>query len=161
MKKMTNEKAKECIDAIIGTWEICQNQKYLSAVDVEIDAEDIVALKMAIEALEQQPCEDTISRQAVIDLSEKVRFECGSVSQMVSVSKIKELPSVTQQQKVGGWIPVSERLPEIGQYILCSLIKAKDVKHRVIICEYKREVWWSYVTAWMPLPQPYKGESEE
>ena len=59
-----------------------------------------------------------------------------------------------------GWIPVSERLPEIGQYILCSLIKAKDVKHRVIICEYKREVWWSYVTAWMPLPQPYKGESE-
>ena len=63
--------------------------------------------------------------------------------------------------KQSKWIPVSERLPEIGQYILCSLIKAKDVKHRVIICEYKREVWWSYVTAWMPLPQPYKGESED
>lgn len=63
--------------------------------------------------------------------------------------------------KQSKWIPVSEKLPEIGQYILCSLIKAKDVKHRVIICEYKREVWWSYVTAWMPLPEPYKGESEE
>ena len=58
------------------------------------------------------------------------------------------------------WIPVSERFPEIGQYVLCSLIKAKDVKHRVIICEYKQEVWWSYVQAWMPLPQPYKAESE-
>lgn len=59
------------------------------------------------------------------------------------------------------WIPGSERFPEIGQYVLCSLIKAKDVKHRVIICEYKQEVWWSYVQAWMPLPQPYKGESDE
>ena len=51
---MTREKAKVCIDAIIGTWEKCQNQKYLSAVDVEIDVEDIVALKMAIKALSQE-----------------------------------------------------------------------------------------------------------
>ena len=59
------------------------------------------------------------------------------------------------------WIPVSERLPEIGQYILCSLINSKDVEHIIIICEYKQEIWWSYVIAWMPLPKPYKAESEE
>jgi len=103
-----------------------------------------------------EPCEDAISRQAVLDLCE--RFD-GYVPYSV-LSNYDMLPSVSTE-KTGRWIPVSERLPEIGQYVLCSLIKANDVKHRVIICEYKREVWWSYVTAWMPLPQPYNGESEE
>ena len=70
---------------------------------------------------------------------------------------LKELKQLREQTR---WIPVNERLPEIGQYVLCSLIKAEDVKHRVIICKYERAVWWSYVTAWMPLPEPYKAESE-
>ena len=83
MKKMTNEKAKECIDAIIGTWEICQNQKYPSAVDVEIDAEDIVALKMAITALEQEPCDDVCEWfEQYVDIATDIvelRFSDGTV----------------------------------------------------------------------------------
>ena len=88
------------------------------------------AKRMAIEALEQEPCEDAISRQAVIDLSEKVRFECGSVSQMVSVSKIKELPPVTPQQKVGGWKIIKNVDGNLKTYV-CSECGA--------LCGYKQK----------------------
>ena len=104
MKKMTNEKAKECIDAIIGTWEICQNQKYPSAVDVEIDAEDIVALKMAITALSQELCTDAISRQAAIDAIENTKSaksEDGEiyVAKINAEMNIQLLPSVSYSEK--------------------------------------------------------------
>ena len=91
--------------------------------------------------------------EAIENITEIKKCEAGVYAEALDMA----IESLEQTK----WIPVSEKLPEIGQYILCSLIKAKDVKHRVIICEYKREVWWSYVTAWMPLPEPYKGESEE
>lgn len=102
MKKMTNEKAKECIDAIIGTWEICQNQKYPSAVDVEIDAEDIVALKMSLKALEQDHCTDAISRQAVLEKAFKIAGYDKN-AYVVDVADIKTMPSVSTE-KTGRWI---------------------------------------------------------
>lgn len=59
------------------------------------------------------------------------------------------------------WIPVTERLPEIGGEILfCDIDGDIYVGHRAI------GHWWSVddkvknVTAWMPLPEPYKGVTE-
>ena len=65
--------------------------------DYEYD-EDLEALEMAIEALEQQPCEDCISRQAVINCvtSNEFRYKI--------VEDIKTLPSVTPKEKTGKWI---------------------------------------------------------
>lgn len=62
-----------------------------------------------------------------------------------------------------GWIPVSERLPEIGQKVLAS------TKRTVFTQVYKGiysepNVWhWEHnsikvVIAWMPLPPVYQGE---
>ena len=51
------------------------------------------------------------------------------------------------------WIPVSERLPEMGQYVLCSLNFAD---YRIVIASYNSQEWWCYVEAWQPLPEPYK-----
>lgn len=47
---------------------------------------------------EQQPCDDTISRQAVLDLI--------VVPMPTLTQNIKELPPVTPRQKMGRWIPV-------------------------------------------------------
>ena len=59
------------------------------------------------------------------------------------------------------WIPVSERLPELGQYVLCS-IADNYANHKIIISQYNCQYYWreGIVEAWMPLPEPYKAESE-
>lgn len=57
------------------------------------------------------------------------------------------------------WIPVSERLPEERQEILATTTDNAwgDV---VIIRTYYKEMHKS-VIAWMPLPEPWKGEKNE
>jgi len=64
------------------------------------------------------------------------------------------------------WIPVSERLPEtdtdvlvtngIGMYL--GWIDATDKGWRV---DSESEYFANDIVAWMPLPEPYKAESEE
>lgn len=51
------------------------------------------------------------------------------------------------------WIPVTERLPDKkGHYLATNL-------GRVYITGFNGEVFGlRHVTAWMPLPEPYKGE---
>lgn len=79
------------------------------------------------------------------------------------------------------WIPCSERLPEEnGRYLVTRGLNAcVSLWNRVYIVNYsdlmglkKEKIWWSGnvgksdfekhddVLAWMPLPKPYKAESE-
>lgn len=63
------------------------------------------------------------------------------------------------------WIPVSERLPEDSNYYFCCDKDGYMIIGR--ISKWSKE--WCFdddevdmdVVAWMPLPQPYKAESEE
>jgi hypothetical protein len=60
------------------------------------------ALRMAIKALEQEPCEDAISRQAALNgiTMAEVRWQ--------AVDNVKKLPPVIPQPKTGHWIPRQE-----------------------------------------------------
>lgn len=73
------------------------------------------------------------------------------------------LPSVIPQEQK--WIPVTERLPEEGQFIIVSYpYDASDCsRKRVMTAWYHKEYGFTcgIADAWMPLPQPYKEESEE
>ena len=61
------------------------------------------------------------------------------------------------------WIPVSERLPEEDDFYL---VTAKVGNELIIdISEYTPKTdFWDIpheIVAWMPLPKPYKAESED
>lgn len=75
------------------------------------------------------------------------------------VKRIKEEYDITD-----GWIPCSERLPsERGWY----LITVQDVNRFTDVDYYYGNSEWDEVSskqeviAWMPLPKPYKAESEK
>ena len=72
-------------------------------------AKEREALDMAIELLEQEPCEDAIIRQAVLDgidtyinkaQSTGTQDDFYSFAELV----VKELPSVTPKPKTGHWV---------------------------------------------------------
>lgn len=76
------------------------------------------------------------------------------------LSEIQRL--IEAQHKVGKWIPVSERLPDKkGLYLVSHgenysvcIEEFNGIRHFSMIHNY------SQPKAWMPLPEPYKGEEE-
>lgn len=65
-----------------------------------------VALDMAIKALEAEPCEDAISRRAVLDLliTEYNKWTFADDAMEACVNKVRdELPSVTPTRPKGKW----------------------------------------------------------
>lgn len=63
------------------------------------------ALDMAIEALEQEPSTDAVSRQAILDCKYSISDdEIGERKYVVDVTDIVELPPVTPKPKIGHWI---------------------------------------------------------
>lgn len=64
-------------------------------------AEDAEALDMAIKALEQQPCEDCISRA---DVKKYLSAPDANGDRVIYESDLDLLPPVTPQPKIGHWI---------------------------------------------------------
>lgn len=75
-----------------------------------------------------------------------------------------------QDEKENGWIPVSERLPEIKKnYLECYLVTdgrfcwmaylASEKEWVFAECtDCKNKIDWADVIAWMPLPELYKED---
>jgi hypothetical protein len=87
-----------------------------------LTSEDNELIESAIEALEQQPCEDAISRQAAIDALDK-RFDEIPMEQTTEIlllrKDLRTLPPVQPKIKVGHWIEGQTDNPNIHN-ILCS-----------------------------------------
>ena len=83
------------------------------------------------------------------------------------VEWLKELKQLREQTR---WIPVSERLPEDEELVLFSTKTDRVFEGRFFVDKTNLQ-WYAYrnkafaynnvVTAWLPLPKPYKAESEE
>lgn len=74
----------------------------------------------AIKALEQEPCEDCISRQAVLEW-------CGDINMDVYTNEVKEyvlsLPPVIPQPKMGRWIIIDDCEQFIAKCSECGRIE--------------------------------------
>lgn len=178
---MKNETARREIESL---------DYYLQNHTDDYSEESHTAMMMAVKALEQEPCEDAISRQAVQDYIAKYlsQYLYNDVREAVEVidEYIGELPSVNPQSKTGHWIPVSERLPDDRDWYLgifresdtgwinplpfvCDYVghetKATTKEHWILRGFTDRDEHIDYYfnlecVAWMPLPKPYE-ESEE
>ena len=114
---------------------------------------------------------DLIDRQAAIDALMERKIErkpCGINS---ALEIIKELPSAQPDQ----WIPCSERLPDIGEHHVSELCIVYCSNGAYGFAELEENIFgqvgWDCerddeyheplgeVLAWMPLPEPYKGET--
>ena len=71
------------------------------------------------------------------------------------------------QSQLPKWIPVSERLPEVGKRVLFSYRGYIKKQPRIFIGWYNGKQWDSLfateydVTHWMPLPEPPKEETDD
>lgn len=66
------------------------------------------ALALVQKALEQEPCEDAISRQAVLDINHKHHGEMPNHINHEIWAEINSLPSVNPKPKTGRWIRVDK-----------------------------------------------------
>ena len=149
-----NEYLKSIQDNFDG---IEKNLKEIEEPSDMLSAEEIAkAFDVAFRALEQELCEDAVSKQAVLDLLENTNN--GWI-----INEVNQLPSI--QPVTGKWIPVSERLPKVEQYALIT------VHNQTKMCWYQNGVFVDgeqnaytkeneELVAWMPLPEPYKEVKE-
>ena len=104
---------------------------------------------------------DTISRQAAIDAVnnafDRETLLTGFV-RSIAVRAIRDMPPAQPEQK---WIPCSERMPEKGGKYLCCW-QGKTVDTGMFLNGHFRlygEIKDHLITAWMPLPELFKGET--
>lgn len=135
-------------------------------INEDVSEEYNEAVDMAIKALEQEPCEDAISRQAALDLAKDliVPLKDGATYEhrCIDPQCVRELPPVQPKSR---WIPVSEKLPEKGgDYLVTTEWKGSysgDVYIETNMAVYReKEKEWDCagVVAWMPLPEPYEAD---
>lgn len=141
------------------------NYEGLGKSDVKEFEKDLnEVLNLAIKALEQQPCDDCVSRKKVIKAIDKHTFNTDDglcLDEDITII-LEEIPPATPTQR---WIPVSERLPEkMGTYLVTLEYKEHGKGITTLWYHGERFGWdlrvADVVIAWQPLPEPYKAETE-
>ena len=132
----------------------------------------------------QQPCEDCISRQALIEKATSWDKHFADSERCVSLTDIQNAPSVTPKAEQK-WIPCTERLPEEHEWVGTKefgttisdevyvtfespkgerFAKHLRFQNGRVSNAVQREIdafhKGSVPVAWMPLPEPYKAETK-
>lgn len=109
---------------------------------------------------------DLISRSDVMRMLTNMELSCTIIPITEAKLQLRDIPS-THQADNNGWIPCSERLPDIEADVMLSL-RSLDVytgfranTEGCFYVEGEGYVEFENVLAWQPLPQPYqpKGDS--
>lgn len=82
------------------------------------------------------------------------------------IAEVINAPIIEPEREKGKWIPCSERLPIDAGHYLCSFEKPNRIDHiHVDLAYWTGGRWYGYradaICAWMPLPEPYREESEK
>ncbi|MCI6380173.1 MAG: DUF551 domain-containing protein [Erysipelotrichaceae bacterium] len=109
-----------------------------------------------------------IDEKKLIEELRKYADELGTVRGEIELANgvLKAISIINEQPKVGEWIPVEERLPEIFENVL---IYTKSGHYHIGAYFEERKRWWlgvywedlDFILAWMPLPKPYEVKENE
>ena len=141
---------------------------------------DSRAIKEAIKALEQETCEDAISKASVFEILGNLmsipydfdrQINEKDVSESMDEEFVKALPCVAPANKKEEWIPCDEKLPKPNELVdnVRKYYLIQDEYGDMHVASYLRNGWISIdsfytledeVIAWMPLPEPMKAETE-
>lgn len=81
---------------------------------------------------------------------------------------IDAVENIIRKHMNDGWIPVEERLPEVGEYVLGTTKSGEVLIYRYgWNSPHSKKMFFhlcgaaSIITAWMPCPEPYRPERSE
>ena len=123
----------------------------------------VVLLSEAIEIINEL-AEECINTST--DTSRECNKALDSLHKKILHSKLAE--EVTESElealveaKYNGWIPCSERLPEVEDVYLITILFHRLQNPVVMACNFEDGEWWEIhkndkVIAWCELPAPYK-----
>ena len=112
-------------------------------------------------------------RQSILDMATTIQtddYSGNEIIEVVDIDDVKALPPVKPQEPK--WIPVSERLPIAGEYVgdVAKYYLVQNEYGDMLVARYTHSEYWEQIyqmkpiadeiVAWMPLPEPYKAESE-
>ena len=109
-------------------------------------------------------------------IAESLTEACGysPLTKVISEEEVNRI--LAEEEKTGGWIPVTERLPENDDYVLMSFENfSLPLVGRYVDDEKLGGAWYLgdcfdedtclandlFVNAWMPLPKPYREDEED
>ena len=138
---------------------------------------DSRAIKEAIKVLEQEPCEDAISKASVFEILGNLMSIPYDFDRQInekdvseSMDEIKALPSVTLARKKEEWISCDEKLPKPNELAdnVRKYYLIQDEYGDMHVARYTKKGWHPIeslfflddVVAWIPLPKEYKAELE-
>ena len=149
---------------------IFQLMKKILSIPNSDAARTIEAIDMAIEALSADAVQGEWGHMMIdgnklmLALSEwwYSSFGLEETEESKAIHKVMDEVEryVDHEKSADYWIPCSERLPsEDGCYLVSTTGTNNDI---IDIAYYTEEIWHkaSRIKAWMPLPKPYREESE-
>lgn len=133
-------------------------------------AEDLIFRKAAIDALIEHRalyCDNTPDTFSKLSYAEKSRVD----ELDTAIATLVNMPSADVREVINSaWIPVSERLPSNGDIVICTEHFPQMDYVRMVYYRHGRfntspnpndicnEDLTDNITAWMPLPTPYKEQ---
>ena len=89
-------------------------------IDLGFKGETQAFCELAIKALEQEPCEDAISREAMLLLQVEYAEDMSATKFWRMRDDIRSLPPVTSKEKTGHWIENAPEYQNIDPPYICS-----------------------------------------
>lgn len=180
---MTIEERNDAIDFFKKVAEMVDDAKYSKLAIEALEQEPCTVTEFADRCMECgkilgdmiKPCEDCISRSEALKCVSGDFYEDGDVVAYKIYRQIAHIQPVIPSKNLSGWIPVSDRLPDLDDYtgsrrwqqevLITGYLSFDDTKDLFISSAFAEDVVYgrvhnTVVVAWMPFPELYRPESE-